>query len=190
MAVRDEANEPVEPDVRRQPRASVEREVGVSRAVEGSSHEGGPHVHSPAEQSSRRTHHGHSVRSQRRRRRLRLVLVVGALAFIVAPSLLVPEQGRAFAFLTMATGVLVMKGVSTLVALSAVTWRLRRHASGLRRVGYFAGVWAMSIGLGLVAARAFPMASTITFDAGVLVLFVQFLDDDRLRGERAPLAAG
>lgn len=189
MAVREKPDERLEPDTRRQPRGSIEREVGVSRAVEGPVSDIEPHVQSPAEQSTRRTRHSHSDRSQRRRRRLRLVLVVMAVAFVVAPTLLVPEQGGVFVFLTMATGVLVVKGISTLVALSAVTWRLRRHASGLRRFGYFAGVWAMSIGLGLVAARAFPLGSTITFDAGVLVLFVQFLGDDRLRGERAPLAA-
>jgi cation transport ATPase len=189
MAVRDKAGETTGPDVRREPRASVEREVRVSHAVEGPMGEIEPHVQSPAEQSSRRTRHTHTERSKRRRRRLRLVLVAGALAFVVMPTLLVPDEGGPIVFFTMATGVLVMKGISTLVALSAVTWRLRRHASGLRRVGYFAGVWAMCIGLGLVAARAFPLGSTITFDAGVLLMFVQFLGDDRLRGERAPFAA-
>jgi hypothetical protein len=189
MPVHDKPDGTHDVGLTRQARVSVEREVEVSRAVEHLDPEGSTVSLVMADQVAAR--HAHRGRSrERRRRRLRLSLVLGALALVVAPSLVLIEgTADVLADATLHVSVLLLKAISAVVALGAVSWRLRRHASAARRTGYFAGVWAMALGLGVVAARAFPLGGSLLFDAGVLGLLVLALGDDRLRGERPALAA-
>ena len=191
MPVREKPDGWLEPERPRKPRGSVEREVGVSHSVEGSSAEGPAMARvSPIEAARQRSGMGHHDRG-RRRRPLRFTLVAGAVALAVLPwALRVSEiVGSVPIDATIGTGLLLsgltmLKAVMVVVALGALTWRLRRRASNGLRTGYFGGVWAMSFGLGLVAIHENYLTGTILFDGGVLLLAACAASDELRRRDR------
>ena len=196
MPVREKPDGWLEPEIPRQPRVSVEREVGVSHAVEGPSAEG-PAVTrvSPIEAAKQRSTTSHHDRG-RRRRRLRLLLVTGAVILALTPwALRMTETvGAAPIDATLGidfllTGMTILKVVMAAAALGAVTWRLRRRASGARRVGYVAGTWMMSLGLGFIAIHENYLVGTVLFDAGAVLIVACALSDEMMRQREHPSRA-
>ena len=194
MPVREKNDDWLEPDFPRQSRASVEREVNVSHAIEGFVSDGPlpPRV-SPIEAAQRRTGLPQHDRG-RRRRKLRFSLVLGAILLAALPLVLqnarlVRDEQFSLALVhpgTLLTGMSIVKAAMSTVALIAIAWRLRRRASVGRRIGYFAGTWAMAGGLGLVNTGAGQIAGTLLFDTGIIVLAAFAFGDDYLRRDRAP----
>lgn len=186
MPVRDEPEGRFEPDPPRHPRPGREREIEVVRGYEGTLADGPePHRFSPPAQPSRSpTSDPRTRATPRPSRRLLLAGTVAAaalpwaLAHPAAPRI---EDTR---LLGLILGMTALKASAVIVAAGAVFWRLKRHVSGARRAGYLAGVWAMALGVGLVASRTLPFGGTLVFDAGLLALLALAVGDDRLRHGR------
>jgi hypothetical protein len=194
MPVREKPDDWLEPEFPRPTRASVEREVNVSHAIDGMVSDGPALARvTPIEVAQRRPGIPPHDRG-RRRRKLRFSLVLGALLLAALPLVLQSagmvrdEQFSLEAVRpgTLLTGMWIVKAAMATVALVAIAWRLRRRASVARRIGYFAGTWAMAAGLGLVNTGAGQVAGTLLFDSGIIVLMAFAFGDDYLRRDRAP----
>jgi hypothetical protein len=192
MPVREKPDGWLEPEVPRQPRVSVEREVGVSHAIDGMVAEGPvPARLTPMDAARQRSDSGHHDRG-RRRRKLRSALILGAILIAAIPwSLRMAEVAGDAPFDallgadTLLTGITILKVVMTAAALGAVAWRLRRRASGGRRTGYFAGTWAMALGTGIIAIHESPLTGSLLFDAGAVLLLACAAGDEHvIRRER------
>src|SRR3954469_6476458 len=82
----------LEPDIPRIPRASVEREVDVSHAIEGDVSDGPAILRvTPAQAAQRQANVAHPERT-RRRRKLRFAFILGALMLAVVPPMLSAEN--------------------------------------------------------------------------------------------------
>ena len=190
MPVREKSDGWLEPERPRKP--AVEREVGVSQAIERTpSAEGHAMTRvSPMEAARQRSGMGHHDRG-RRRRPLRALLVGGATALAMLPWVVrVSERmGPVPIDATIGTGLLLsgltlLKVVITVAALGALSWRLRRRASNGRRTGYIGGMWMMAFGVGLIAIHENYLTGTILFDAGALLLAACAASDEMLRRDR------
>lgn len=193
MPVREKPEDRTEPDPPRQPRVSVEREVGVSHAVEGAVADA-PAVArlSPIEAAKQRAVPAHHDRG-RRRRKLRFALVFGAalLGFLPWALRLSDSIGRSAVDGVLGADLLLMgmtmlKVVMATAATGGVSWRLRRRASSGRRFGYVAGAWMIALGVGCIAVRVNHLSGTLLFDAGVLLLLACAIGDDVLRPRDRP----
>lgn len=189
MPVREKPDGWPEPERPSTPR--VEREVGVSHAVERRTGEGPAMARlSPMEAAKQRSGMGHHDRG-RRRRKLRFVLVAGAVTLGVLPGALrvTDTVGAVPIDATLGVGLLVsgltiLKVAIAAIAVGAVTWRLRRRAANALRTGYFAGAWMMAFGVGLVAIDENYLTGTILFDAGALLLAACAASDVMMRRDR------
>jgi hypothetical protein len=194
MPVREKPDDWLEPEIPRQPRVSVEREVGVSQVVDaadGTFADG--HVVarlSPIEAARQRTGVGHHDRG-RRRRKLRTLLIMGTIVLAMLPWSLRMSEAMNMAPLDgtlgidlLLTGMTILKVVMAAAALGAVTWRLRRRASSGRRTGYFAGTWMMALGVGFIAIHENYLVGTVLFDAGAVLLVLCAIGDELVRRER------
>jgi hypothetical protein len=196
MPVREKPDDRREPEIPRQSRAGVEREIGVSHAIDGG---GVSHVAAdglaaarltPIEAARQRVGVGHHDRG-RRRRKLRSLLVLGAIGIAMLPGSLRLSEVAGMAALDTALGIdfllnwmTVLKLVMAATTLGAVAWRLRRRASGLRRVGYVAGTWVMALGVGFIAIHENVIVGTVLFDAAVVLLVACAARDDVIRRDR------
>src|SRR5690349_680402 len=149
MPVREKPDGWLEPELPRTPRGSVEREVNVSHAVEGTVSDGPAIARvTPAQAAQRTPNKAHPDRT-RRRRKLRFAFILGALLLALVPPMLAADHllshsQLAFAALdpdSMRTAMTIFKGILLLVAVGALSWRLRRRAAAGRRVAYFLGAW-------------------------------------------------
>src|SRR5690349_19952765 len=129
MPVRERTDGWLEPDAPQRSRESVEREVEVARAVDGAV-EGtvadGPGVMrvTPIEAAKQRAGMGHHDRG-RRRRKLRIALVVGAMLLAMLPWLLrmtdvlrTAAIDRSIGEDLLLTTMTVLKAVMTVIALA------------------------------------------------------------------------
>jgi hypothetical protein len=197
MPVREKPDDWLEPEIPRQSRVSVEREVGVSHAVDAAHHGAvadGPSIArlSPIEAARQRSGMGHHDRG-RRRHKLRFALVFGAITLAMLPGTLRVSDTMGMAPLDetlgsdlLLTGMTVLKVVIAAGTLGAVTWRLRRRASGGRRLAYFTGTWMMALGVGFVAIHENYLAGTVLFDAGAVLLVACAVGDDLIRQRERP----
>ena len=192
MPVREKPDGWLEPEFPRQSRGSVEREVNLSHAIEGTVSDGPALARmTPIEAAQRRTGMPPHDRG-RRRRKLRLSLVLGALLLAALPLVLqnagmVRDEQFSLAVVhpgSLLTGMSIVKAAMATAAIIAIAWRLRRRASVARRVGYFGGTWAMAAGLGLVNTGAGQIAGTLLFDTGIIVLVAFAVGDEYLRRDR------
>ena len=193
MPVRQKPDGWLEPEMPRASRMSVEREVDVSHAIEGSVSDGPPVLRvTPAQAAQRQANHLHPDRT-RRRRKLRFAFILGALLLAIVPPMLAAEgklSSAQLAFGALDSSALLamvttLKGILLLVAMGALSWRLRRRAARTQRAGYFAGVWAMALGTGLVATRAGGFSGSMLFDAGLLLVIACGIRDEYWRHTRA-----
>ena len=193
MPVREKPDGWLEPEVPRQPRASTEREVGVSRAVDSPVAEGPAAARlSPIEAAKRRSTVSHHDRG-RRRRKLRLMLVAGAMILALTPWTLRMTEMVGQAPLDAALGIdllligmTILKVVMAVAALGVITWRLRRRASSGRRAGYVLGTWMMALGVGFIAIHENYLLGTVLFDAGAVLLVACGVGDEMLRQRERP----
>jgi hypothetical protein len=194
MPVREKPDDWLEPEVPRQPRVNVEREVGVSQSVDraGGAAPDGPLVMrvSPIEAARQRSGVGHHDRG-RRRRKLRSALVVGALVIALLPGTLRLSEAVGIVAVDSVLGadlllnwMTVLKLVMAATTISAVAWRLRRRASNARRAGYFAGTWTMALAVGFIAIHENYLAGVVLFDAAVVLIVACTIGDDVWRRER------
>ena len=191
MPVREKSDGWREPEVPQRPSASVEREVDLSHAVDGVVSDGPVILRvTPMDAAKQHGHSGHHDRA-RRRNKLRIVLVAGAVVLgalpwalriteVLDPIPAAPLLGEDALLTTMT----LLKAVLAVILLGALSWRLRRRASLGRRIAYFAGMWSMAVGLGLVAIHEGWLAGTLLFDAGAVLLLLAAMGDDKLHRER------
>jgi hypothetical protein len=194
MPVREKPDDWLEPEIPRQPRVSVEREVGVSQAIDGASAtvSDAPAVVrvSPIEAARQRSGVGHHDRG-RRRRKLRSALVAGALLIALIPGTLRLSDAVGTLAIDSVLGadlllnwMTILKLVIAATTVGAVAWRLRRRASNARRAGYFAGTWTMALGVGFIAIHENYLVGTVLFDAAVVLIVACTIGDDVWRRER------
>ena len=193
MPVREKSDGWREPEVPQRPSASVEREVDLSHAVDGVVSDGPVILRvTPIDAAKQHGSSGHHDRV-RRRTKLRVVLVAGAIVLGAMPWALRMSEVLgpipAAPLLdedTLLTTMTLFKAVLAVTLLGALSWRLRRRASLGRRIAYFAGMWSMAIGFGLVAIHEGWVAGTLLFDAGAVLLVIAAMSDEKLRHERPP----
>ncbi len=195
MAIGQKPREPARTDPVGPPRPGAEREIEVSRAVEG----GPADAVSKARAGAAALHATHDPSGASRvydrpGRGTHIVLYVGALLMTVIPFLMLAALSRAGErqeILARGPGrapfALALHGITSLCGVLLVGRRLRRSISPLRRTAYIAGAWLLCLGLGFAISRLDVATGDFVFDAGTLALFALLLPDRvmrrRARGE-------
>lgn len=188
MATSDKPREATRAGRLAPPRAGADREVELSRTVEGSMPEGTSRDRDAApERHVTHDTHGASRLHERPGRGTHIALVGGGLVAFATPWLLRAAMARSGDGLVppntpvTATPAALLQILAGACGVLLTSRRLRRSVSAARRTTYVVGAWLLCLGAGFVASRVDPASGNIVFDLGTLVLFALLLTDSVLR---------
>ena len=171
------------------PAPGADREIELSRTVEGGMADGTSRTRTGA-LTPHATHDpsGASRVYERPGRGTHITLYVGAVLMFAIPWLILgalAQAGEREAILAQGPGrapiAHALHALASLCGVLLVGRRLRRSLSPTRRTAYVAGAWLLCLGVGLAMSRLAIAAGDIVFDLGTLALFALLLTDSVLR---------